>query len=289
MFIQILQQILPLAALYSLITLGFATNYALQRFFDISQGAAFLVGGYLGFQAMGIWGWELFPALVLAAAGAATFGAIMEVSVINELRKRKSPPLIFFIATLGILVVIQNILAIIYGSETKVYPSNFDTSLSFGFIQMSRLDVIKLAWSIPLATAVILVIALTRFGRRVRAISDSALLATVVGVPARRVLFGSFVLASSLSGVAGVFFGLERGMDTSSGLFAVLAAIIASIVGGVGSIAGAMLGAFCLSLLETLGIVFLPGYWKNTIVFGVLLVFLSFRSQGLCGKIYRSS
>jgi branched-chain amino acid transport system permease protein len=289
MLLSIVEQILPLAALYSLITLGFATNYALQRFFDLSQGAAFLVGGYLGYQAMGDWGWELLPAFALAAAGAGTFGAIVEISVIHQLRKRKSPSLTFFMATLGVLMVTQNILAIIYGSDTKVYPGDFETPLSLGFIKMSRLDVIQLALAVPLAMTVILVVTKTRFGRRVRAISDSVVLATVIGVPARRVLFGSFVLGSSLSGVAGLLFGLERGMDASSGLFAVLSAIIASIVGGVGSIAGAVLGAICLSVLETTGIVFLPGSWKYTIIFGFLILFLSLRPQGLCGKNYRSA
>ncbi len=93
MLLEVLFNGVSLGTLYCLITVGFAFTYNVARFFDISQGAAFLVGGYIGYQAVNIWHMGLFPGFLLALSGSGVFGAVVDMALISLLRKREATPL----------------------------------------------------------------------------------------------------------------------------------------------------------------------------------------------------
>jgi branched-chain amino acid transport system permease protein len=84
--------------------------------------------------------------------------------------------------------------------------------------------------------------------------------------------------------MAGVLISLETNIEPTMGMNAILKGIIASIIGGIGSIPGAILGGFFLGIVENLGIWKIQAGWKDTIAFGVLIVFLLLRPGGILGK-----
>jgi branched-chain amino acid transport system permease protein len=124
----------------------------------------------------------------------------------------------------------------------------------------------------------------TRLGKEMRAVADDSLASSVVGINPERVILWMFVIGSALSGLAGILISYETNIEPTMGFNALLKGIIASIIGGIGSIPGAALGGLLLGLAENLGIWKLPAMWKDTIAFGILIIFLLVRPQGILGK-----
>jgi len=289
MFLEVLLNGIFLGTLYCLITVGFAFTYNVARFFDISQGAAFLVGGYLGYQAINVWQMGLFSSFIVAILGSGLFGAVVNRVLVDPLKKREATPLVLFLATLGLLTLTQSVLAFYFGSDTKVYKSGASLTLSMGNISVSQTQIKIAVATFVLIILTLLSVRLTAFGRRIRAISDSETLSSVIGIPVQKVIFMVFIFASAISGAGGFFFGLDKTIDPNSGLSAILVAMIASIIGGVGNILGAIAGALALGLIGSFVQVYLPGEWKYTTIFIIFIIFMALRKQGILGIEYRSS
>jgi branched-chain amino acid transport system permease protein len=93
-----------------------------------------------------------------------------------------------------------------------------------------------------------------------------------------------FALGSALAGTAAILSALDVGMDPHGGMPALLTAAVALIIGGVGTFEGAMVGAFLLGVLQSLVIWQASARWMDAVTFGLLVLFLLFRPQGLLGQ-----
>ena len=89
------------------------------------------------------------------------------------------------------------------------------------------------------------------------------------------------IILIALAGMAGVLLGMELGVEPSMGMIFLFKGAIASLVGGLGSLPGAVLGGFLLGFAENFGVWKLQGEWREAIAFGLLIVFLLFRSAGI--------
>lgn len=116
-----------------------------------------------------------------------------------------------------------------------------------------------------------------------RAVSDDPIAANVVGINPDRTILASFAIGSALAGAAGILISLETNIEPTMGFSAILKGIIASIIGGIGSIPGAMFGGFFLGIAENLGIWKIQAGWKDSIAFGILIIFLLLRPGGIVG------
>jgi len=121
----------------------------------------------------------------------------------------------------------------------------------------------------------------TLFGKAVTAISDDEEVAQIVGINTSRIMGKVFFLSGAIGGLAGILIGLDTGIEPIMGLPWLLAAVVAAIVGGIGNIYGGIAGAFLLAFAENFGIWKIAGEWKSAIAFGVLLIFLVWRPQGI--------
>ena len=248
-----------------------------------------MFGGYIGYQAVNVWHMGLFPGFLLALLGSGVFGAVVDLALITPLRKREATPLVLFIATLGLLMLTQSVLAFHFGSDTKVYESGASLTVTLGNISVSQNQIRMAVSALALIMLTLLSVRLTAFGRRIRAIADSQTLSAVVGIPVKKVIFMVFIFASALSGAGGFFFGLDKTIDPNSGMSAVLVAMIASIIGGVGNILGAIAGALVLGIMGSIVQFYLPGEWKYTTIFIIFIIFVAVRKQGILGIEYRST
>jgi len=134
-----------------------------------------------------------------------------------------------------------------------------------------------------LSVSLFLMINKTKMGKAIRAVVDDPIGASVSGIYPERVIFYAFGIGSALAGMAGVLISFETNIEPTMGFNAILKGIIASIIGGIGSIPGAVLGGFFLGIVENLGIWKIQAGWKDTIAFGILIIFLLFRPQGILG------
>ncbi|MDD5318525.1 MAG: branched-chain amino acid ABC transporter permease [Candidatus Pacebacteria bacterium] len=273
-------------ALYALIALGFNLIYGATKFFNLTHGVIAAIGGYTVFFLTNSLGWNIYLAAVAGVLFAGLVGYGLEKILYKPLRKRKASQMILLVASLGAFTAMQAIIAIIFSSQFQTL------SLGAGDLKTFNIfgGIITVVQLVMLVSALIIMVLLgvimrwTMFGKAVEAISDEEEVAKVVGIHTNKIIGRVFFIGSAIAGLAGVLVGLDTGLEPTMGMSLLLKGVIASIIGGVGNVYGAVLGAFLLGFVENFGIWKISGEWKDAIAFGVLIIFLLFRPQGILRK-----
>lgn len=267
-------------ALYALLALGFNFLYRTVKFFDLSYGAVAAVGGYtvlVWSQLLGFTLWFAVPAGVLAGAGLAW---LINRLIYRPLRSRRASNLVMLVAALGVMIILQAALAIIFSSQFRTLSTGPSTvvEVAGGVYTLTQLVILAVAL---VALAALGLFKRTRLGQSIEAVADDAEVAWIVGLDVERMTSAVVLTAGAIAAVAGLLVGFDIGLEPTMGLALLLKGVIAAIVGGLGAASGALLGGFLLGLVENFGIWPLSGEWKDAIAFGLLIVFLIFRPQGI--------
>lgn len=273
---------------FALIALGFLLIYRTTKFFDFAYGTLLVVGPYLAYTIYFGLGWPFLIAVVLSIVLCGGFGVSMELGIYRSMRKFGATPFVLLVASLGLFVIIQNSLSIIYGDEVKTLRTgDIETGLPFLGGRISTIQV----WTVAVASALFIIVTLllrkTKLGKAHKAVANDAELAVISGINSELVITWTFFLGSCLAGVAGILIALDIDMTPTMGFPLLLRGIVAMIIGGVGSVPGAALGGVLLGLTRSLGVVGVDTAWQDAIAFGLLLLFLLVRPQGFLGKAPR--
>lgn len=122
-------------------------------------------------------------------------------------------------------------------------------------------------------------------GKAMRAIAQDQDACRLMGIDVNKVIGLTFVIGSSLAAVAGgMYYVYNEEVRYTMGFIIGIKAFTSAVIGGIGSIPGAMLGGILLGLLESFGTQFLGSEWKDVFAFGILILILIFRPNGLLGK-----
>ena len=270
--------------IYALIAIGFSLTYGLLRFLNLAHGSLYVVGAYLAFIFFSL-GLHIVGAFILAVIGASLVGIAMNYAVYKPLRKKKSNSLIMLLASLGIFILVENVVLAIFGADVKTIrlgpvTQGFDF---FGAILTQTQAVIIV---VALVTLFLVEIFLqkTKIGKAMQATADNKDVAQVIGINVEKITTYTFGLASALAASAGILIAIEQNLEPTMGFSALIKGFTGSVVGGLGSIRGAVAGSFLLGIVENVGIWFLPSGYKDAIAFVILVAFLLFRPQGIFGR-----
>jgi len=247
-----------------------------------------VAGAYAAFVAVRMLHWGIVPAVLLAVVAATILGGLMDIGIYRPLRRRRATPLVLLIASLGMYIVIQNVISAVFGDDTKTirtWPVREGLPV-FG-ARITPVQIIIIAVAIVLFIATILILKYTKAVIAMRALASNPELSRIVGMDTDRVILYTFLVGSALVGAAGVLISLDIDMTPTMGLNALLMGVVAAIVGGIGSIPGAAVGALILALAQHLGVWKIPSQWQDAIAFGILLVFLIFMPSGVFGRRVR--
>ena len=270
-------------SVYALVGLGFTLIYGAVRFFDLGYGVFTAVGGYTVFFLSKMLGLPVLPSVVLGVLVAGLLGFVVNIIVYKPIRKRGASNLVLLVASLGVLTMLQAVIAILFTSQFQTLSQNIveqRTYNIFGGI-ITEIQVIILLSAFGVMIALALLLKKTKFGKAVRAISDDEEVAKTIGINTGKIIGYVFFIGSASAGLAGILIGFDTGIEPTMGLALLLKGVIAAIIGGVGNIYGAVLGAFLLGFVENFGIWQISGEWKDAIAFILLTVFLIFRPQGI--------
>ena len=276
--------------IYTLIALGFSAIYRTVRFFHFAHGVVYTAGAYLAYSVLRIAFSESPSLTVLILAvlggiiGAGVLGVLIDRLVYKPLRKKKSPNLVFLLASFGVFIFIQNLLQLIFGAQIlsiRTGPAKEGHHILGAVI--TNIQILILIVSMFLCVALWLYLKNAKLGKAMRAVADDPLAASVVGINPEKITLVAFAIGSALAGAAGILISLETNIEPTMGMNAILKGIIASIIGGIGSIPGAMFGGLFLGLAENLGIWKISAGWKDCIAFVILIVFLLLRPSGIMG------
>ncbi|MDQ0391394.1 branched-chain amino acid ABC transporter permease [Labrys monachus] len=294
---------LTMGSLYALIALGYTMVYGILRMINFAHGDVMMVGSFAGlFAAGGLNDLGLLRAapllalpLVLAAgmaAGAAVSLGIERVAYRPFLHVRSLAPLI---CAIGLSFVLQYTARGLFGTRNRAYPG-------FGWME-GTLDLFGLPVPIPQLVAfgaalvvlagLLAVVRLSPLGKAMRAVAEDRDAAALVGIDVGRVIVATFAIGGAMAGVAGVLYAVVfKQITVFMGFSLGIKGFAAAILGGIGNLGGALLGGLVLGVAEALGPALVlegfhipaPYQLKDVIGYGMLVMILIFRPQGLLGE-----
>jgi branched-chain amino acid transport system permease protein len=268
---------------YAIVALGFALIYNTTRTFHFAHGAVYTWSAYFLHTLLNLWHVPLAVALVLTVLLAAVLGIAIDEALYRPLVKRNSSQLIQMLSSLGLYIMLVNILAMVYGNETKVLNPGIQPTYTFSGVILTQVQLATVVCCIVLFGGLVLLLRRTRLGNIVRALRDDPELVSAVGVNPRRVRWAVFALGSALAAVAAMLAGLDIGIDPNIGMNALLNGAVAVIIGGIGIFEGAAVGGLGIGVLQSLAVWRLSARWQDAMTFVLLIVFLLFRPQGVFG------
>lgn len=271
------------AAVYLLMAVGFNLIFGAAKFFNLAHGVMAAIGGYVVFLLAVRLGVNAHAAAVAGAALAGLAGYGLDILVFRPLRRRRASNMVMLVASLGVLSLVEAVIAILFTSQFQVLPVSAGGQRTFVFLGgvVTGAQLVILACALAASAVLLWLLNKTMFGKAVKAVSDDEEVARIVGIDADRVIGRVFFIGSALAGLAGILTGFDTGIEPSMGMNLLLKGVIASIIGGVGSLYGSILGAFLLGFVENFGIWKIPGEWKDVIAFSLLVLFLLFRPDGI--------
>lgn len=275
-------------AAFALIAIGFALIYNTAGFFHFAHGALFTVGAYSSFFLVSWLGVPLIFSIPIAIATAALIGCFLDLLFFVPLRRRGSSPLVLLLASLGIYIVLQNLVSMFFGDDIKTIRSGaVEEGIAFFGARITTIQICIVSASIAVLIAVIVFFKASKIGKAMRAISNDPELARVSGIDSERVILLTFALGSALAGLAGILVALDVDMTPTMGMNALMMGVVAVVIGGTGSIAGVAFGALFLGIAQHLGVWKISSLWQDAIAFAILLVFLLIKPEGFMGKKIR--
>lgn len=283
---------LSLGSIYALIALGYTMVYGILQLINFAHSDVYMVGAFVAFYVARWTGMTDKPGAVtlvtlLASAmiGCSILGLIIERFAYRPLRK--APKLNILITAIGVSLFLEFSGQVVFSPDPQVFPNILEDRVlaSFGGLEIKSLDVTVVFVTIASMLVLNFIIFKTRIGKAIRAVSSNMNVASLMGVNVDRIIALTFVIGSSLAGVGSVLVGMKYPkIEPLMGMMIGLKAFVAAVLGGIGSLPGAVLGGIILGLSEQIVVAYLESTYRDALAFGILILILIFKPEGLMGK-----
>lgn len=290
LLLQLLVNGIVVGAVYGLLAVGFGLIFTTTRIFHFAHGAVYTVAGFIVYSLTTTLDWPLPVAILATMALCGGLSAAIELGIYRPLRARNASTLVVLIASLAVLMLAQNLLAIAYGNEIRsLAGAVVFAGFGIGPVWITSIQVVTIATCIALFALLKIFLRYTRYGKIIRALANNYEAARMIGADTERAYLVTFIIGGILVVPAAVLVGMLTGLKPFMGTSAVLIAAIAVIVGGVGSIMGAAPGALMIGISENLAVWKISTEWQTGVAFGLLLLFIIFRPTGFFGQRIRKA
>ncbi len=284
---------LVLGSIYALGAIGLTLTFGILRFANFAHGETMTLGAYFAWSLVQITGWH--PIAVLPIAMVLT--VLVALGIDRGFYKpfRASPTIILVIASFGMMLMVRSAVQLIWGVQIKtIMPGIQMPVVLFDWLRISPKHVIIIAAATVLMFAVHYLLAYTKIGKAMRAMSDSPELARLTGINTEAVVRATWIIGAALAAAAGVLLALDTHVQTMMGFKLLLPVFAATILGGIGRPYGAVAGGLVIGMAEELSSypwigtepLLNPGY-KAGVAFAIMVAMLIWRPSGLFrGKVY---
>jgi len=274
-----------LGGLYAVIALGMSTMFGIVKLVNLAHGDLMILGSYLSLVLVSWLG--ISPLLTLFAVVPVMFfvGFFVQGFLLNRvLGKEMEPPLL---VAFGLSIIIQNFLLLVFTPDAR----SLMTGLSVKTMDLGGSLNLPVIYFVDFVIGVAVIFGLQAFfkftylGRAIRAASDDEIGARLMGINTKHIYAYAMGIAMMTAAIAGVLVGMTFTFYPHTGAQYLIIAFGVIIIGGVGSVKGTLAGGVILAVSQTLGAHFVgPGY-QLLVGYGVFLVVLGIRPQGIFGKI----
>jgi branched-chain amino acid transport system permease protein len=285
-FMQQLINGITLGSIYALISLGYTMVYGIIKLINFAHGDIFMVGAYIAYLSVTYLKLGLIPSLIVSMIFCSILGMLIEKFAYKPLRN--SPRISALITAIGVSLLLENLMQIIMGADSRVFPrlvAEKNYHLFQGRIVVNNKQIYLLIITVLLMIILNFVVKKTKIGKAMRAVSQDMDAARLMGINVDTTISYTFAIGSALAAAAGVLVGLYYNtINPLMGVLPGLKAFIAAVFGGIGIIPGAMLGGFSLGIIETLVSGYSSSMYKDAVAFALLILILIIKPSGLLGK-----
>ena len=274
---------LGLGSVYAIIALGYSMVYGIAKMLNFAHGDVIMVGAFMAYFAISKYQLPVLVGVLLAVAVCTILGVVIERLAYKPLRHASS--LSVLITAIGVSYFLQNSAMLLWGTDTKIFPTVLSGSLNIGSLSVPYLTLITILTCIVIMVVLTLFINRTKTGRAMRACSEDKGAAALMGINVNRIISITFAIGSGLAAIASVLLvATYPSVYPTLGSMPGIKAFTAAVFGGIGSIPGAFLGGLVLGVVENLSRAYISTQLSDAIVFLVLIVVLLIKPTGLLGK-----
>jgi branched-chain amino acid transport system permease protein len=285
MSLQLVANVVVLAAIYALVSTGYILIYRVSRVLNLAHGELMMVGAYLLVATAGLFGGDPLLAIVLAAISGLVMGIVVYVALMRWMTGEAVLAAVLTTIALGILL---RGLSVLIWTTQQYYPGAM-----FGWrnppvhivpgVQISAASLAIVLLTIGVYVGLFVFLQFTRWGVRMRAAGQNPLLAEQRGIRLHGVYAFAWGLSTFTASLAGMLLALDSGVESTMATIGIKA-FPAALVGGLDSLLGALIGSLIVASAEIAAIQYVNPLLSDVMPFLVLLIVLAIRPWGLFGS-----
>ena len=270
-------------AMYALMGIGLSLIFGILGVVNFAHGEFFMLGTYVMYFVAAALGLPFVAGVAAAAIVLFVVGVLVERALLEPLRRRAGRDWLLdsFVLTIGLMVILQNLALLGFGSRRRGVTSLVDGSIVVGDVTITYERLAILALAVVIVGLLAAYIKFSATGKAIRATAQHPEAAQTLGIDINRIYTVAFGIGAALAGAAGALLISIFPAFPTVGYQPVLKSFAVVILGGLGSIPGAIAGGFVLGIVEAYAIFFMSAGWQSVLTPLIIILVLVFRPQGL--------
>lgn len=290
MDLQILINILQTISIYLIVAISFAFIYYPTKAIHVSHAFIITLGAYFFYfynQQINI---PFFISGFLSIITVSIIGGVFERYLFYPLRKLRASTLVTLIASLGLYVVMQNLISIIWGNSTKSIRLDETTlSNSLNGVFISDIQVITILSAVFILLFYLYFMEKTSLGNKIKAISSNDKLSSIFGLNINLLILVSVLIASAIGAYLGILVSYDVNMTPLMGFNLLIYGVVTIIISGINSKFILFAGAFLLATAQHLVAYYIGSEWMDAIAYIILILFLIWKPLGFSGQLLKKT
>ncbi|MFO7311420.1 MAG: branched-chain amino acid ABC transporter permease [Bacillota bacterium] len=268
---------------YALVAVGFSLVWGVMNVVNIAHASYIMLGAYISYWLFHLYGWDPFLSIPVSMAALFVLGYLVASVVLN--RVIRYGLVMTLVLTFGVDLILQNAALILWSADYRsITPSYAGASLAVGGVMIPYVRFAVFLLALVLVVLFSLFLSKTRTGNAIQATALNPFAAQLTGVRIDRIYALTYAIGAALAAAAGSMISVIYTIQPQVGNVFLTRAFVITVLGGLGSIPGALLGGVLLGLAESFATVTVGIGWSQAVSFGLLVLILVVRPQGLLGR-----
>lgn len=266
-------------SILAIASVGLSMIRQTEGFINIAHGQMLTLGAFFGYFFVASLQLNIFLAGLVSMLLVGLIGVGLAVVVFRPVAK--SGPLAQLFTSIGLAYLLFGLIRVVFGANVTFFPTGFGARFDLGPVNITVGEILIVVVAAVVVGILALFLTQTRLGSWIRATASNPELARLRGIPVSRVSHAVWFVASALAGLAGVMVGLIGNVHAELGWTQILIILAAAVLGGLGSIYGVLASGLLLGLAMDLSALVIPTAYRTVVAFGVLILALLLRPQGI--------
>lgn len=269
---------------YAVLGMGLTIIWGVLKIINVAHGDFYMLGAYMLYTFLKIVGIPAVPSVLLSVLATAVLAMLLERVILTPALRRDSMGNSPFVITLGISILLENSVQLIYGERYKSVPYFNNAIIKCLGVTLAAQRVIIVLVAFLAMFAAMLFIRKTKFGWAISATSQNTFAATLMGIDTKKIYMFTFGLAAGMTALSGGLLAPIYGINPWMGASIQLKSFVVCVIGGFGNIGGSIAAGLLLGLIESFAVQYIGTDWQNVLAYGLLILMFWFKPNGLFEK-----